>query len=649
MSPTDAFEGAAAYLVMPPEAEQLIEELRVQELDAIGLDARWISHHHAIEKLNLQAHQSAQRKQDNFVVELLLTHDQFPTLIRNLLAVELWKAQLLLTHDQFPTLIRNLLAVELWKAQVFPLLRCQDSDTASLRIYYILYHEAALVNLLEVAFFHEHVLETLDDDLVVEVVDYCMRKLSWLLGLPRDALDAQTTFHKSGADVVQMLQAQTPRDELARQRLELDFRVAVQSVTLLRYVAERLHLLSLSVVARLLDTHDALLTLVALVEHPPWTHKGEAPDGSGVQWRKFSHQRWAVVAPSELLALTTTEAQVWLAIYYLLCTRSAREHYEITAFRQQQLLRLRKYLHELLLDQLPLLADVQRYLDELAIARPPAGATAAGAKSSLVLEALPQVRESMLRAFRRSFGAIAGAFDAASAAFRRADDLRELAELYQLDGIDELLDRLDTDAAGGAASESNQHEHERERERDDDELVEPTRVTLVFRPSEQQQKEKEKKKKSRPLIVDVTDQEQQQQQQPDEQDEDGDAELVVRGDVDLLSQRLMESKTHCYYRYALRVSSGTPAACVPADCCVDASVELAAVAGSNKRSSCAETTTLALRCDDLQLPRAAPDGAKLWRQIGSLQDDACRVVVQCQFVRQRDRFRVGALFLAVPL
>ncbi|KAJ0400019.1 hypothetical protein P43SY_004669 [Pythium insidiosum] len=623
MSPTDAFDGAAAYLVMPPEAEQLIEELRVQELDAIGLDARWISHHHAIEKLNLQAHQSAQRKQDNFVVELLLT------------------------HDQFPTLIRNLLAVELWKAQVFPLLRCQDSDTASLRIYYILYHEAALVNLLEVAFFHEHVLETLDDDLVVEVVDYCMRKLSWLLGLPRDALDAQTTFHKSGADVVQMLQAQTPRDELARQRLELDFRVAVQSVTLLRYVAERLHLLSLSVVARLLDTHDALLTLVALVEHPPWTHKGEAPDGSGVQWRKFSHQRWAVVAPSELLALTTTEAQVWLAIYYLLCTRSAREHYEITTFRQQQLLRLRKYLHELLLDQLPLLADVQRYLDELAIARPPAGATAAGAKSSLVLEALPQVRESMLRAFRRSFGAIAGAFDAASAAFRRADDLRELAELYQLDGIDELLDRLDTDAAGGAASESNQHEHERERERDDDELVEPTRVTLVFRPSEQQQKEK-KKKKSRPLIVDVTDQEQQQEEEEKEKEDEG-GELVVRGDVDLLSQRLMESKTHRYYRYALRVSSRAPAACVPADCCVDASVELAAVAGSNDRSSCAETTTLALRCDDLQLPRAAPDGAKLWRQIGSLQDDACRVVVQCQFVRQRDRFRVGALFLAVPL
>ncbi|GLE03505.1 hypothetical protein PINS_up012407 [Pythium insidiosum] len=329
----------------------------------------------------------------------------------------------------------------------------------------------------------------MDDDLVVEVVDLCIRKLSWLLGLPRDAIATQTTFHCSGRDVAQMLQTQTPRDELARQRLELDFRVAVQCVTLLRYVAERLHVLSLSVVARLLDTHDALLTLVALVENPPWTHKVEVrtPDdgdsnGAGDnapqwQWRKFSQQRWRVVAPSELLVVTTTEAQVWLAIYYLLCTRAAREHYEVTSFRKQQLLRLRKYLHELLVDQLPLLADVQRYLDELAIVRPPATASAARS-ASLVLEALPQVRESMLRTFRRSFGAIAERVDAASASFRRADDLRELAELYQMDGIDELLDRVDLDERETRVGESNQQDNDAARE---DELVEPTRVTLVFR------------------------------------------------------------------------------------------------------------------------------------------------------------------------
>ncbi|GLE03506.1 hypothetical protein PINS_up012408 [Pythium insidiosum] len=60
------------------------------------------------------------------------------------------------------------------------------------------------------------------------------------------------------------------------------------------------------------------------------------------------------------------------------------------------------------------------------------------------------------------------------------------------------------------------------------------------------------------------------------------------------------------------------------------------------------TTTLALRCDDLRLPRDAKD--KLWKQIGSLTDDDCRVVVQCQFVPEtNERFRVGAMFLSVPL
>lgn len=109
---SDAF-GGSAYLVMPTEAERLIESLREQPIDEIGVSREWLAYHHTLEKLNLQAHQSAQQKQDNFVVEGLLT------------------------FQKMPTLVVNLLALELWKANVLPLLQCQASDAASLRLYFI--------------------------------------------------------------------------------------------------------------------------------------------------------------------------------------------------------------------------------------------------------------------------------------------------------------------------------------------------------------------------------------------------------------------------------------------------------------------------------------------------------------------------------
>lgn len=112
LPPSDAL-GSSGYLVLPTDAERMIESLKEQPIDLIGVSQDWIAHHHTMEKLNLQAHQSAQKKQDNFVVEALLT------------------------YKKLPTVIVNLLALELWKANVLPLLACQDLDAASLRLYFI--------------------------------------------------------------------------------------------------------------------------------------------------------------------------------------------------------------------------------------------------------------------------------------------------------------------------------------------------------------------------------------------------------------------------------------------------------------------------------------------------------------------------------
>lgn len=86
--------------------------------------------------------------------------------------------------------------------------------------------------------------------------------------------------------------------------------------------------------------------------------------------------------------------QMWLALYHLICKKEFRENYHFHSFRKSTLLRVRKYLNEVMLDQLPVLADVQRFMDELAIVDMPAP-TSFG--SSLMMQQVATVRDSLIR------------------------------------------------------------------------------------------------------------------------------------------------------------------------------------------------------------------------------------------------------------
>ncbi|RLN51382.1 hypothetical protein BBJ29_000671 [Phytophthora kernoviae] len=582
----------AQYLVLPTEAEEIVERLKEQTPEQIGRSTRWLEYHHAMEKLNLQAHQSAQRKQDNFVVESLLT------------------------FDKFPTIISNLLSLELWKGNVLPLLRCQDQDAASLRLYFVVYHEATLTNLLEVAFYHEHVVESLTDDLLLELVDYCMRKLSWLIGFPRERIAQVTSFHKSGSELVQMMQAQSPREELE---------------------PERLHVLSLSVVSRILDKHDALLTLVALVENPPWTHKmtvklpnqtdgGEQETKTEVKWKKFVDQKWVFVEPGDLLALTTTEAQVWLAIYYLLCTKSAREHYEVTQYRKAQLLRIRKYLNELLVDQLPLLADVQRYLDELSIVQ--VGSTSVLGKNGLVMEAVPYLRDNIVRNFRQRYTELAREFDELSTNFSRSEDLQALAELYQMEGMEELLEGTKRPVDNNVSDKKVEDEETNGQDGLAD-LV-PTRVRLEFSSSKKTGLTK------KALIMELDD-------DNNNNDEDDPIQEAARVEfnftVDMDSRKPMDSQAHRYVRYRLhQIDKADNVPTISSHVSVQAHVCFSGT--DNQREY-----DISLECDDLQLPNldkvvAEPSQVEtshdIWRTVISLLRIVAWVLASKRFHRLKN-------------
>lgn len=160
-------------------------------------------------------------------------------------------------------------------------------------------------------------------------------------------------------------------------------------VTILRYLMEHSERLPISVTSRLLDTHDVLLSAAALIENPPWVRKVTRTPAAGgaaaaaVVWQKYDGNAWTDVAPADLLRVTPVDAQPWLMIFAMVRTPSLRGRYAMHGHRLSALSRVRKYMNEVLNDQIPVLNDVQRWLDELSIA----GGSAASGTGNLNMQA----------------------------------------------------------------------------------------------------------------------------------------------------------------------------------------------------------------------------------------------------------------------
>jgi hypothetical protein len=111
-----------ASVLMQPEAERMVQELRLMTLEDVGATA-WTKQHQALEKLNMQAQISVMSQGDEFVVEALIDH--------------------------------------------------------YVKLYLIMYHEAIVLGLLEKAFFTSTAVIA-GGDMLVELADYCYRRTVYL-------------------------------------------------------------------------------------------------------------------------------------------------------------------------------------------------------------------------------------------------------------------------------------------------------------------------------------------------------------------------------------------------------------------------------------------------------------------------------------
>ena len=349
----------SAPVLLQPEAERLVESLEPMTLREVGTE-KWMKQHEVIEKLNLQSHQSARTNSEDFVLEALITFEKLPVLV----------------HEP--------IVVETWKEFVYPKV-CKDlAKSHSMRAYFVLYHEATLANFLEVLMYHDYSVEALEDT-VIELVDWTVRRLVYLNALPEGHAEKWARLPsdkpkltgdeekdkeikiKAAKKAAAELGKKTAEDDLYCHYLTIQFRACCSAATIARYLTQHTEKLSLNVLARMLDTHDILMLLCPPIESPPWTwrHRETA------QWLKYEHQNWKVVKPINLLKLTKLEGQIWLSLYNILTDKTCGERYYFSSQRKDNLLRARKYLNDVLLDQLPMLADIQRFMDEITIMKPP--------------------------------------------------------------------------------------------------------------------------------------------------------------------------------------------------------------------------------------------------------------------------------------
>lgn len=407
------------------EAERYVESLRKFELTEVGGSA-WMEQHRKLEKLNLQAHQNAMSNSDEYVMEAVLTFDKLGVLI----------------HD--------LILIEAWKENVYPLLLNDLAGKNNMRLYFILYHEATLVNLFEVFFYYKHVIEAAGDKML-DMVDYICRKLTRLNSANERFRQIELNKEISSSDpdaaknLAENLEKRTPKEELDQHWLEIEYRICVTSVSLARFVCENAEVLPLGVVSRISDTHDFLLLIIPLIENPPWTRRLD-----NGKWQKLVDLKWTIVKPIDLLKITKLEGQPWIALYHLLAKEVFRERYALNSFRKGQLLRIRKYLNDIMLDQLPFLADVQRYMDELAVTNVPEASSIAD--NVFLFQQVASISDSIMRGKNMAEVAVYQKENVFTMTDRTDKDLLALAEMYSDDAIEGVLDP--EGAASAAAAEA---------------------------------------------------------------------------------------------------------------------------------------------------------------------------------------------------
>lgn len=225
---------------------------------------------------------------------------------------------------------------------MLPLVSEAVCDLSSVKSYTLVYNEGVLANFLEILLYHQTACEEAGDYLI-DMIDWAYRKVVAL-----NLYEKSETKLDPGKE-----------EELNEQVKELEFCMGITSISVLRFITDHLASLTSAVTQQLVDQCDIFCVLVPLMEQKPWVRSTKS--GKLV----FENQQWTTLRDS--MKMPKIEAQIWLIVCNLFMNNDVRAKYELTSYRKNNLLRLRKFLNQVVLDQLPVLSELLRALEQLSI------------------------------------------------------------------------------------------------------------------------------------------------------------------------------------------------------------------------------------------------------------------------------------------
>lgn len=343
-----------ASILSPIDAEVAVRELKCFSVAEIG-SPKWKNQREIIERLNMCSHSKAIQKEDDCVKALLVEHNALTIVLHELLVAEVFRQRLI------PGLM-NVIA---------------KSPTAA---YLYCNYESVLVNFLECICFYEEVILGFGDD-ILELIDYCWRQVSWMF--------SDSRIHEvSRVSTAERIKTETPLMNLQEQLYQQQITRGMSCLSILWFIIDHLNDLPMSAMNAILLKNDLPSGLCEVLLLQPWIRR------SSTTQTKYVNHEFIEVAGDEVLRVCTPEAHTWFSLHHLLCDRDCRMRYTYTSYKKESILRIRRFLNEILLDQIPALESLQRALEELSFLEPPSG-TEEKFRATLIIEQVPRLMASI--------------------------------------------------------------------------------------------------------------------------------------------------------------------------------------------------------------------------------------------------------------
>ncbi|BET00707.1 zinc finger, MYND-type containing 10 [Nesidiocoris tenuis] len=290
------------------------------------------------------------------------------------------------THSKLDCAVRELIAICTWKEYVLEkLLKMKPEPKTSFPSYIIVFYEVMIHGIVQSLIYHgdafNYLEETCDD-----LVEYCVLRVRQLVNRKKFMVEKR-----------EQKATKEPLDEIKCQREHIDFGIGSQCIATLRHVCENLDCLPLSVTTRIYTTHDLPVLVAQLLHQDVWTNK------EGGKIYKFVESDWQPVRADDP-PLSKMECQIWLLLRELLLNQATKS-YHYSDYRKEQLTLLLRHLNDNVIDQLSVLADLQRTLHMLHV-RPP-GEGDKAVFNPLIVEVNSLYQEQLLNKYRGKWGKLA--------------------------------------------------------------------------------------------------------------------------------------------------------------------------------------------------------------------------------------------------